>query len=87
MGDVEISGAYRERISHDATALQSALIKVSDSYNSILNSYANSMKNVFTDTNSFVEEGELTRVHQAKKTQMTAQVTLLISENVKPIPD
>lgn len=74
MGDAEITSSFREKLSRDLTELQATLITVSETYNRLLNSYAELMQQVLIDTKSFVDQGELIRLQQVKKTEAVAQV-------------
>lgn len=74
MGDAEITNSFREKLSRDLTELQATLITVSETYNRLLNSYAELMQQVLIDTKSFVDQGELIRLQQVKKTEAVAQV-------------
>lgn len=75
MGDAEITSSFREKLSRDLTELQATLITVSETYNRLLNSYAESMQQVLIGTPSFVDQGELIRLQQVKKTEAVAQVS------------
>lgn len=75
LGDAEITSSFREKLSRDLTELQATLIKVSETYNRLLNSYAESMQQVLIGTTSFVDQGELIRLQQVKKTEAVAQVS------------
>lgn len=74
MGNAEVSNGFREKLGRDLTELQSALIKVSEAYNKYLNIYADSMQKLLIETKSYMDQSELMKLHQAKKTEVIAQL-------------
>lgn len=76
MGDAEISKDFREKLDRDLNELQSIMIGVSEAYNKFLNSHAESMQKLLIDTKSFVDQGELLKLQQVKKSEIIAQVSV-----------
>lgn len=74
MGDVEITESFREELVHDLDHLQLAVAKMCESYHDCLNYYTHLLQKSIEDSDSYLNQNDLIKLHLNTKNEAKAQV-------------
>lgn len=74
LGNEEASTNCRDKLDRDLNNFYSTLIGVSEAYNKYLNVYVDSMKKSIDETRSFLDQGDLIKMHQQTRKEILAEV-------------
>lgn len=75
MGDGDISKGLREMLTQNVDALQTALIKASESYHECLKHYSDSLQRSIDRTDSYLNQNDFIKTHQNAKNEAKNQVS------------
>lgn len=78
MGDGEITESFRKKLIDDLDHLQLAFVKMSEFYHDCLNNYADVLQKTVANSESYLSQNDLIKLHQATKKAAQLKVYILL---------